>query len=216
MASPQDAPNGVPKALHSWWGRVDPDELDRVTEDSGRLEVLKHIGVLLRSCHSVLELGCGSGLLAREAGRRDILGVDMCPAMAQKASTRMDAVVTDNLLEFYPAESPDAVVLCNVLEPYPQEVRRLLFSHVHDFLAPGGRIIVAITIGVTGLGTAAESVLDLVFPSASPIQADDLEEDLLLAGFDVAVPELLTIKRARQEPGRDQRRSVAILTGRKV
>ncbi|CAE7608986.1 DNMT3A [Symbiodinium pilosum] len=77
----------------------------------------------------------------------------------------MDTVVTENLLEFYPNDSPDAVVLANVLEPYPAEVRRLLFAHVHHFLRPGGQIIVAVTIGETGLGTASESVLDLIFPS---------------------------------------------------
>mmetsp|Transcript_46848 Transcript_46848/g.109396 ORF Transcript_46848/g.109396 Transcript_46848/m.109396 type:complete len:218 (-) Transcript_46848:2-655(-) len=211
-----DPPTGVPKTLHSWWSRVDPDELDRASHESGRLEVLRHLGTLLRSSPSVLELGCGSGLLAQEANRRDIVGVDMCPAMAQKASTRMDTVVTENMLEFYPADNPDAVVLANVLEPYSAEVRRLLLAQIHDYLLPGGQIVLAVTVGETGLGTSSESILDLVFPSAPPMQADEIEEDLLLSGFDVAVPELLCIRREREDPSRVQRRSVAILVGRKV
>eukprot|EP00913_Durusdinium_trenchii_P011454 g10755.t1 len=58
---------GVPEGLHSWWNRVDPDEFDRVTETSGRLEVLRHVASLLRSSLNVVELGCGTGLLAKEA-----------------------------------------------------------------------------------------------------------------------------------------------------
>lgn len=205
--------HGVPDALQSWWHRVDPEEFDRVSRASGRREVLRHVAFLLRSSEKVVELGCGTGLLAQEAKRRDLLGVDMCPAMIQRASEYMDQAVLDNILEFYPPQSPDAVVLCNVVEPYSSEVRRLLFSHVWEFLSPGGQVIVAVTVGKTGLGTEFESLLDLVFPTATPLQADEIEEELLAAGFEVALPELIRVQ--RQDVEQPQRRSFAILIGKK-
>lgn len=137
----------------------------------------------------------------------------MCPAMIQRASEYMDQAVLDNILEFYPPQSPDAVVLCNVVEPYSSEVRRLLFSHVWEFLSPGGQVIVAVTVGKTGLGTEFESLLDLVFPTATPLQADEIEEELLAAGFEVALPELIRVQ--RQDVEQPQRRSFAILIGKK-
>ncbi|CAJ1327231.1 unnamed protein product [Effrenium voratum] len=168
-----------------------------VTESSGRLEVLRHVASVVQSSRYVVELGCGTGLLAREAARPDIVGVDMCSAMVKKAcsSSRMDTALVDNILEFYPVDSPDAVVLCNVLEPYSSEVRKLLFSHIMDFLSPGGLVVVAVMVGKTGLGTEFESVLDLVFPSANPVHPGDIEEELAMIGFDVAVPELISVRR---------------------
>ncbi|CAK9105526.1 unnamed protein product [Durusdinium trenchii] len=92
--------------------------------------------------------------------------VDMCAAMVGRASEHMDVTTQENLLEFFPPQSPDAVVLCNVIEPYSPEARRLLFSHIMEFLSLKGRLIVVIAIGQAGLGTEFESVLDLVFPTA--------------------------------------------------
>ncbi|CAK9105529.1 unnamed protein product [Durusdinium trenchii] len=95
-----------------------------------------------------------------------IAKVDMCAAMVGRASEHMDVTTQENLLEFFPPQSPDAVVLCNVIEPYSPEARRLLFSHIMEFLSLKGRLIVVIAIGQAGLGTEFESVLDLVFPTA--------------------------------------------------
>jgi len=204
--------DGVPDALLSWWGRVDPDEFDRVSEASGRLEVVRHVAELLQGSERVVELGCGTGLLAKEAGRRDFYGVDMSIAMVQRASEHMEAVV-DNILEFYPPFSPDAVVLCNVVEPYSSEVRLLLYRHIIEFLNPGGQLIVVVTVGKTGLGTEFESLLDLVFPTAPPLQADEAEEELAAAGFEIEFPELIRIERKDAE--KPQRRSFVVLIGKK-
>lgn len=212
---------GVPDALRAWWSRVDPAQLDNVSASTGRIEVLQRVAKMLSPGDRVLDLGCGPGLLAREAKRPDILGVDMSPAMVAAASQWMDTAVAENILEYWPTESPHVVVLCNVLESYSLEVRRMLYSHVREFLAPGGRIIVVVAAGKTGLGSASESVLDLVFPTAAPVQADSIEEELALAGFDVALPELLRPKPAKQaeavpgEATKTERRSYAVLVGKR-
>ncbi|CAK9105528.1 unnamed protein product [Durusdinium trenchii] len=140
--------------------------------------------------------------------------VDMCAAMVGRASEHMDVTTQENLLEFFPPQSPDAVVLCNVIEPYSPEARRLLFSHIMEFLSLKGRLIVVIAIGQAGLGTEFESVLDLVFPTASQLQADELEEELVAAGFEVALPELIRIYRDK-DAEHAQRRSFAVLVGTK-
>eukprot|EP00931_Biecheleriopsis_adriatica_P002624 TRINITY_DN103610_c0_g1_i1.p1 TRINITY_DN103610_c0_g1~~TRINITY_DN103610_c0_g1_i1.p1 ORF type:complete len:250 (+),score=51.31 TRINITY_DN103610_c0_g1_i1:88-750(+) len=207
--------HGVPDSLRSWWSRIAPAELDRVTEDSGRSAVLEHVARLLRPSKRVLDLGCGSGLLARQADRPDILGVDMSPSMVAEASKHMDTALVENILEYFPSDCPDAVVLCNVLEPYSAEVRQLLFTHVLEFLAPGGQVIVVIGVGSSGLGSEAESALDLVFPTATPIKPDVVEEDLALAGFEVAMPELVSIKPPAKETSKSERRSFAVIVGRK-
>ncbi|CAE8631233.1 unnamed protein product, partial [Polarella glacialis] len=80
MASLPDKLHGVSDQLRSWWLRSDPAELDRATIASGRSKVLAHVSKLL-GAGLVLDLGCGPGLLAKQAGRRDVVGVDMSPAM---------------------------------------------------------------------------------------------------------------------------------------
>ncbi|CAE8621429.1 unnamed protein product, partial [Polarella glacialis] len=70
-------------------------------------------------------------------------------------------------------------------------VRRLLFTHVFDFLAPGGQIIVVLAVG-GGIGSTTESLLDLVFPTALPVSVNEVEEDLVVTGFDVVSLELVS------------------------
>merc|ERR1712154_321776 len=109
--------NGVPTALQSWWLRTDPADLERETLRSGRCDILSRVARQLKRDERVLDLGCGPGLLAQEAGRRDIMGVDMSPSMLESARRWMDFVIPDNMLEHFPGEPLDTVVLCNVLEP---------------------------------------------------------------------------------------------------
>jgi len=219
-----DSLHGVPDGLRSWWQAADPAALERATIRSGRCDVLAHITKLLRGSSIVLDLGCGAGLLAREAGRRDIVGVDMSPAMVRTAQQWMDVVLLDNILEHYPTEGPDAVVLCNVLEPYSTDMRRLLFKHVFQFLKPNGRVIVVTATGGLGnIGSETETGLDLVFPTVTDtvVQPNDIEEDLMLEGLERLSAELLetrTVNHAGAMPGevpRTERRNYAVIVGRK-
>lgn len=215
--------DGVPHALRAWWLRTAPAELERATLRSGRCDMLAHVARLLRRGERVLDLGCGPGLLAREAGRRDFLGVDMSPAMVRAARRWMDEVLPDNILDYYPSERIDTAVLASVLEPYPGEVRRLLLAHVFDFLPPGGRVVVAVAVRHGGLGSDTECGLDLVFPSACEAPGpDDIEEELMLAGFDVASAELVktqTLNHTSVLPGEEpkaERRTYAVVIGRRA
>merc|ERR1712060_898502 len=150
--------------------------------------------------------------------------------MVEAARQWMDLVVPENLLEHHPLDPVDVVVLANVVEPYPPEVRRLLFEHCAEFISPGGRAIVVLAAG-GGLGTSADTGLDLVFPSPSvslgignaPLP-DEVEDDLAMAGFDIDSTELVETKTAKaldltspmlgEEPT-VQRRVYALLVARK-
>jgi len=219
-----DSLDGVPDSLRTWWQSADPAALEKATVRSGRCDVLAHVTRLLHSSKTVLDLGCGAGLLAREAGRRDIVGVDMAPAMVRTAQQWMDIVLLDNILEHYPTERPDIVVLCNVLEPYSTDMRRLLFRHVFEFLKPGGHVIVVTAIGGLGnIGSKTETGLDLVFPTVTDIvvEPNAIEEELMLEGLDRFSAELLetrTVNHAAAMPGeapRTEKQSYAVIVGRK-
>jgi len=215
----------VPDSLRSWWARTDPANLDKESSRSGRCDVLRRVAKLLLPDDRVLDLGCGPGLLAREAGRRDISGVEMSPGMVVAARDWMDEVVPDNLLEHYPLEPPDVVVLCNVLEPYPADIRRMVCSHCCSFVRPGGRVIVVLALG-KGFGSSAETRSDLVFPtppawSAEPTP-DGIEDDMVLAGLDIDFTEFLETKAVVDptsslpgETPRTERRSYVIVVGRR-
>eukprot|EP00933_Yihiella_yeosuensis_P055756 TRINITY_DN54650_c0_g1_i1.p1 TRINITY_DN54650_c0_g1~~TRINITY_DN54650_c0_g1_i1.p1 ORF type:complete len:262 (-),score=53.80 TRINITY_DN54650_c0_g1_i1:15-773(-) len=206
---------GVPDTLRSWWSRVKPEELRNATTTFGRIEVIEQVAQLLKPGEKVLDLGCGPGLLAQTASRRDIKGIDMAPAMIVAAQAWMDDVMPDNILEYFPSDSPDTVVLCNVLESYSAEVRSLLLRHVQQFLSPGGRVIIVIPVssaaGPKDKGITVDTALDLLFPTAAAVQPDELEDELVMAGFNVNSPELVQIKKS--EAG--QRLMYAIMVGKK-
>uniref|UniRef100_A0A7S0B1P3 Methyltransferase domain-containing protein n=1 Tax=Pyrodinium bahamense TaxID=73915 RepID=A0A7S0B1P3_9DINO len=214
--------DGVPDSLRAWWGHIEPSDLERVTLRSGRCDVLAHVAKLVAKSGRVLDLGCGPGLLAKEACRRDIVGVDMTPVMVRAARQWMDVVLPDNILEHFPSEQMDAVVLCNVVEPYSAQVRRLLFSHAREFLGPSGRLIVVVASSTSGLGCASECGLDLIFPTVTEgtTRPDDIEEDMLLAGLDISAIELVetkTLNHTAVLPGqapKAERRTYTVLSGR--
>lgn len=224
-----DQLHGVPDSLRTWWNGVDPKDLETATFRTGRNEVLTRIGQRVRSstraAGRIVDLGCGCGLLAKETGRRDIVGVDIAPAMIKAAQEVMDLVLPESFLEYYPSERFDIAVLCNVLEPYPEEIRALVFRHTFEFLNPGGQAIVVIHVR-TSSGSrpaTADCSGDLVFPTITgpPVRPDEIEEGLLYAGFNIAQCELVetkTLNHSSVMPGEEpkpERRISAIITGRK-
>lgn len=63
------------------------------------------------SPQSVLDLGCGNGVLARRlAGTGKAVGVELDPARANRAKKRLDEVVTGDLFDAQTAKSGDLVV----------------------------------------------------------------------------------------------------------
>lgn len=194
---------------------MDPRELQRVSLCSGRTDVIRALCRRLGAQDRILDLGCGCGLLAKEAARRDIVGVDMAPAMIQAAREWMDEVVPDNILEHFPAMRFDTVVLCNVLESYPRDIWHLMCRHSFDFLVPGGQVLIAIAM------PGGESAIDLVLPksggdSASP---DELEQALLEADFEIGDAELISTTAQSQEAAvqgeRPERYMYAVISGLK-
>lgn len=196
-AAPEPAPSlqGVPDALRQWWARVDPEELASATESSGRIIVLQGLVKRLQRAGTILDLGCGPGLLAREARRRDIVGLDMSAPMVAAAEAHMDEVLQRNFLDFFPSDRFDAVVLCNCLDAYPADIWHLMFRHCLDFLVPGGRLYV---VAAQNRRSTLDCALDIVFPTALGNGASggvalgpaEIEEGLILAGFDLADTEL--------------------------
>lgn len=184
---------GVPPTLHSWWSNVDPQEFEAQTVRSGRSEVLVHIADLLPDEESeltILDLGCGPGLLAKEAQRPDIVGIDFSLRMLGKAREWMDVVLPENILEFFPSEPYDVVVLCNVLEPYSSHFRSLCLKHVFAFLKRGGRVIIVIATG----SRDNNCVGDLSFPKPEGGEVPDpdwYEDEMSAIGFDVESIELV-------------------------
>lgn len=202
---------------------MEPSELERVTSCSGRADVVRALCRRLGAGDRILDLGCGCGLLAKEAVRRDIVGVDMAPAMIQAAREWMDDVVPDNILEHFPSMRFDTVVLCNVLESYPRDIWHLMCRHAYDFLVPGGQVLIAIAMPGGGLGSGSESAIDLVLPraggdSASP---DEMEQALLDADFEIGDAELVCTTAQGQEAAmqgdgvRIERRTYAVISGLK-
>ena len=76
--------HGVPDSLRAWWDRVDPKELEKSTVRSGRTELLGHLCRRLEKCSRVLDLGCGCGLLAKEALKCNRVSLFFNPSQPHK------------------------------------------------------------------------------------------------------------------------------------
>merc|ERR1719352_362302 len=103
-------------------------------------------------------------------------------------------------------------------------MRLLVFRHAMEYVNPGGQVIVVISTGSTsGLCSEGESGLHMVFPTISGelVRPDEIEDSLILTGFDVASTELLetrTLHTAAALPGeapKSERRAYAVIVGRK-
>ena len=91
----------------------------------------------------VLDVGCGSGLNGAAAKRRGahVTGVEIEPAAAAQARTRLDTVHTGDLFTA-PLESYDLILLADVLEHLvdPAAALRHLLPHLDD----GGHVIASL------------------------------------------------------------------------
>jgi SAM-dependent methyltransferase len=98
---------------------------------------------------TVVEMGCAEGRLGAELkqrvpGRR-VIGVEIDPAFAEEARTRLDEVVVHDLMTGPPPIQPgtaDVITFGDVLE-HLVDPEAVLVA-VRDLLAPGGRVIASI------------------------------------------------------------------------
>jgi SAM-dependent methyltransferase len=112
---------------------------------------LEAVLALLRGCgldeHTTLvDLGCGTGLLAAAAAReaRRVVGVDPSSAMLEVARGRSDAVewVEAGFLTYeHEGEQPQFVHSRNALHHLPDFWKGVALARVHALLPPGGVLV---------------------------------------------------------------------------
>jgi O-antigen biosynthesis protein len=97
----------------------------------------------------VLDLGCGgghNGEMLKEAGAREVVGVERDPGAAEQARARLDRVVESDLAIFDPlvlGEEPfDAILASDVLEHLP-DAEEVLARAVRC-LRPGGAVVLSL------------------------------------------------------------------------
>ena len=97
----------------------------------------------------VLDLGCGgghNGALLKQAGAREVVGVELDPGAAAEARKRLDRVVECDLAELDPAdlgdEPFDAILASDVLE-HLLDAEGVLARAVTT-LRPGGAVVISL------------------------------------------------------------------------
>jgi SAM-dependent methyltransferase/TolA-binding protein len=184
----------------------------------------------------VLELGCGCGAVTRFLGElgAEVVAVEGSLARARVAAQRCRDlrnvhVFVDDLLRFETAKRFDFVLLIGVLEYAPvfsdqnDPVQHYLRS-VRRFLAPGGRLVVAIEnkLGLKYFNGCGEDHVNVPFfgiqdlyrkGTARTFGRRELTEQLAAAGFpysyfyypfpDYKVPSVVLSEDALVEPGFD-------------
>jgi len=108
------------------------------------LELLRRHG--LRAETTLVDLGCGTGLLAAAAAPRcrRVVGVDVSPAMLDVARLRSDAVewVEAGFLTYeHHGEQPLLVHSRNALHHLPDFWKGVALARIHDLLAPSGVLV---------------------------------------------------------------------------
>ncbi|MBC9715353.1 methyltransferase domain-containing protein [Streptomyces sp. TRM66268-LWL] len=158
---------------------------------------------LPRAPCDVLDLGCGTGslaLLAREQGHR-VTGVDLSPAMAERARAKLGpearVLVGDAARPPVGEEKFDVVlarhVLCTFADP------AAVLRHWYALLRPGGRLV--LVEGVRGgSGLPVERITEALAPLAARVHVQDLAQDSRLWGEQA--DDLRYAVVARQEPRR--------------
>jgi SAM-dependent methyltransferase len=105
------------------------------------------LGQLPAPCRDVLEVGCGTGALARQIAERaeTVLGVDLSPEMIRLARDKsrgyknIEYRLADVLQWEWPCEAFDCIVSVATLHHMPLKP---ILACMKDALRPGGRLIV--------------------------------------------------------------------------
>lgn len=103
----------------------------------------------LRDCHSVLDIGCGSGKLSgaiAAAGVPDVWGIDASPYQLKIASRDFPGIkLVQGLAERTPFDDErfDGVAACFVFHELPTDVQDAVLVEMRRVLRPGGRIVIS-------------------------------------------------------------------------
>jgi SAM-dependent methyltransferase len=134
---------------HAGPEHLDPDYV-AAYDAKTQLDLDASLGLLrdsgLGSDTTVVDLGCGTGLLAAavSAEARRVVGVDVSPAMLDIARRRSDEVewVEAGFLTYeHEGEPPRLVHSRNALHHLPDFWKGVALARVHDLLAPGGAFV---------------------------------------------------------------------------
>ena len=170
------------KGFHFHVGRFLADRLEYPDDDVAALPdsaVESFAGVgnpfqfgNLKPGEQVLDLGCGAGfdaiLAAQQVGPTGkVIGIDMTPAMVEKARANADALGLTNLeiregyLEQLPVDidSIDVVISNGVINLCPD--KETVMSEIHRVLKPGGRMQVSDIIVQRDVPESARQNIDL-------------------------------------------------------
>ena len=132
------------------------------------LELLRRHGLDAEA--TLVDLGCGTGLLAAAAAAEAarVVGVDPSPAMLELARRRSEAVewVEAGFLTYeHEGDAPQVVHSRHALHHLPDFWKGIALARVHDLLAPGGVLVLH----------------DLVYDFA-PAEADERIEEWVAGG----------------------------------
>jgi 2-polyprenyl-3-methyl-5-hydroxy-6-metoxy-1,4-benzoquinol methylase len=104
--------------------------------------------VACETTHSVLEIGCGTGLFLlylRKKGVKNFLGIDLDPAlssvMPSEVQENFKVVDVWEFLTDTPPGAYDRIVLFDVIEHFEPEQGLALLERLRKALKPGGRIL---------------------------------------------------------------------------
>jgi len=132
--------------LREFWNKKDSNKFDSRVISTGRIEALNRIAEIAEPYLSQentlsLDLGCGTGLFAEIAGRRNIVGVDFASSLLISARSRMDTVwecsISDLKLD---DNSVDNILLLFVIDEYGADRKRMFLKQLFMYLKPGGRL----------------------------------------------------------------------------
>lgn len=110
----------------------------------GALGLLRRHG--LGPDSTLVDLGCGTGLLAAAAAgeAHRVVGVDPSPAMLEVARSRSDAVewIEAGFLTYeHEGDQPELVHSRHALHHLPDLWKGLALARIHELLAPGGVLV---------------------------------------------------------------------------
>jgi ubiquinone/menaquinone biosynthesis C-methylase UbiE len=142
-------------------------DLQRFYEDPATGALLAHAG--FGTAQAVVELGCGTGLLASRLlagvlpGTATYVGTDLSPVMVRLATERLRPWAPRARVELtdgsprlpLPAASCDRFLSTYVLDLLPEEEIRAVLAEAARVLRPGGRLcLVCLTFGETPVSRA--------------------------------------------------------------
>lgn len=115
----------------------------------------------------VLDVGCGSGatgVLLKQQGAREVVGIEIVPDAARKAEDVLDRVLCGDVNQVpldFPPGSFDLILCLDILEhlPYPEDALQRLVP----LLAEGGQIIVSLP-NMRYIGTLKKLIIEADWP----------------------------------------------------